>query len=101
MTQPIYKLWLMKRATEAYFQLSEAERDQHFAKLEQALEQVGGKMVIFCDSAWSSEQWQAFGVEEYPDIEAVQKLTAIHEEIQHFRFLESMTVLGTKSELGS
>lgn len=98
MTQPIYKLWLMKRPTEAYFQLSEAERDEHFAKLEKALEEVGGKMVIFCDSAWSSEQWQAFGVEEYPNIEALQKLTAIHEEIQHFRYLESMTVLGTKSD---
>jgi hypothetical protein len=98
MAQPIYKLWLMKRATEAYFHLSEAERDQYFAKLRQALEQVSDKMVIFCDSALSSEQWQAFGVEEYPNIEAVQKLTAIHEEIQHFRFIESMTVLGTKSE---
>lgn len=98
MTQPIYKLWLMKRPTEAYFQLSEAERDEHFAKLEKALEEVGGKMVVFCDSAWSSEQWQAFGVEEYPNIEALQKLTAIHEEIQHFRYLESMTVLGTKSD---
>ena len=101
MSQPIYKLWLMKRPTEAYFQLSEAERDQHFAKLEQALEEVGGKMLIFCDSAWSSEQWQAFGVEEYPNIEAVQKLTAIHEEINHFRYLESMTVLGTKSDFES
>jgi hypothetical protein len=68
-----------------------SERDQYFAKLQQALEQVGCKMVIFCDSAWSSEQWQAFGVEEYPDIEAVQKLTAIHQEIQHFRFIDSMT----------
>ena len=101
MSQPIYKLWLMKRPTEAYFQLSEAERDQHFAKLEKALEEVGGKMLIFCDSAWSSEQWQAFGVEEYPNIEAVQKLTAIHEEINHFRYLESMTVLGTKSDFES
>jgi len=43
MTQPIYKLWLMKRPTEAYFQLSEAERDQHFAKLDKALEQVGAR----------------------------------------------------------
>jgi hypothetical protein len=98
MTKPIYQVWLMKRATEAYFQLSEAERDQYFAKLRQALEQVGGKVVIMCDSAWSSEQWQAFGVEEYPDIEAVQKLAAIHAEMQHFRFIESMTVLGTRSE---
>jgi len=58
-------------------------------------------MVIICDSAWSSEQWQAFGVEEYPDIDAVQKLAAIHDEIQHLRFIESMTVLGTRSELES
>ena len=101
MAQPIYKLWLIKRVTDGFFQLSEAEREQHFAKLRQAMEQVGGKVVIYCDSAWSSEQWQAFGIEEYPDIEAVQKLAAIHEEIQHFRYVESMTVLGTRSELES
>jgi hypothetical protein len=100
MAQPIYKLWVA-RPTEAFFQLSEAEREQHFAKLEEALEQVGGKTVILCNSAWASEQWPFFGVEEYPNIEAVQKLTAIHAGIQHFRLIESMTVLGTKDEPGS
>jgi hypothetical protein len=97
MAQPVYKLWLT-RPTEAFYKLSEAEREQHFARLEQALEQVGGKLVVMCNSAWASEEWQVFGIEEYPDIEAVQKLAAIHEEIKHFRLFESMTVLGTRYE---
>ena len=37
-----------------------------------------------------------FGVEEFPDIEAVQKHTQMLEELGHFRYIDSITVLGTK-----
>ncbi len=95
--QPIYKLWLMKN-TEAWYQLSDEERQAIGRKLEQAIEQVGGKLVLGCYSGWASEQWQAFGVEEYPNIEAVQQLTALHHEMNWFRYIDSMTLLGTKWE---
>ena len=95
MAGPIYKLW-MCRPTEAWYQLSEEEQDDHLAKISKAREEVGGKSITSCTSAWSSEQWQYFGVEEFPDIEAVQKHTARLLELNHFRYIESVSVLGTE-----
>ena len=69
---PIYKLW-MARPTEAYWRLTEQERNAITAQVADALKQVGGKPIVQCFSAWSTEQWTACGAEEFPDIEAVQK----------------------------
>ena len=98
MAGPIYKLWMFKY-TDAWYQLSEEERNSSFAKLQEAYEKVGGKMIIACESAWSAEQWRAFGLDEFPDIEAVQKFTELLLEQEHFRYIESASMLGTKWEL--
>ena len=37
-------------------------------------------------------------LKQFPDIEAVQKHTQLLNELNWFRYVESMTVLGTKSE---
>ena len=98
MTQPIYKLWQAK-FNEAWFQLSAEEQNQRLAKEGAALEQVGGKTLVLCDSGWSNEQWQAFGVEEFPDIEAVQKHTKLPRELDWGRYLTGVSTLGTKLEM--
>ena len=97
MAGPIYKLWMAK-FTEAWYQLSQEEQSSLLAKVNEALEQVGGKRSIYCESAWSSEQWLGFGVEEFPDIEAVQKHTALLNELNWPRYITSMTLLGTSPE---
>ena len=95
MAGPVYKLWMAK-LTEAGYQLSEEERSNHMAKINEALEKVGGKTIITCSSAWSSEEWLWFGLEEFPDIEAVQKRTEDLLELDHYRYIESTSLLGTK-----
>ena len=70
MAQPIYKLF-MGRFLEAWYQLSEEERNRLIAKLNEALEKVGAKRPILCNSSWSSDQWLVAGVEEFPNLEAV------------------------------
>jgi hypothetical protein len=95
MAGPIYKLFLF-RNTEAYYQLPEEERNTALAKLDAAFQKVGGKRLIMCDSSWSSEQWPVFGVEEFPNIEAVQEYAVALQELNLARYLESMTVLGTE-----
>lgn len=97
MAGPIYKLFLF-RNTEAYYQLPEEERNTALAKLDAAFQKVGGKRLIMCDSSWSSEQWPVFGVEEFPNIEAVQQYAEALKELNLARYLESMSVLGTKLE---
>jgi site-specific DNA-adenine methylase len=95
MADPIYKFWILK-FTEAGHQMSEEEQNDHLAKLQKALEKVGGKTVITCNTAWSSEEWAACGVEEFPDIEAVQKHSQLLQDLGHYRYIESKSVLGTK-----
>jgi hypothetical protein len=93
---PIYKLWMMKRFTGAWWQLSEQERHSLRVKVQDALKQVGGKQILQCHSAWSTEEWTHFGVEEFPNIEAVQKHTQLLHELNWPRYVESVSVLGTK-----
>lgn len=95
MAQPIYKMFHGK-FTEAWYQLSKAEQDSLSAQLAAALVKVGGKRLIICDSSWASEQWQGFGVEEVPSIEAVQEHTKILNNLNWFRYFNSLTTLGTE-----
>ncbi len=97
MTQPIYKLYLLKPSA-AWHQLSEAEQQTLLGKVGAALDQVGGKTVVNCDSGWASEQWPFWGVEQYPDLDALQKHTQLLNELNWFQYSESMTVLGTEAQ---
>jgi hypothetical protein len=96
MSEPIYKVF-MGRPSEAWYQLSEEERAPLLARLNAALAECGGERVVMCDSSWSSDHWIFFGVEKFPDLEAVQKYHAVLSEIDWFRYLDSITALGTQS----
>jgi len=97
MAGPIYKLWMF-RYTDAWYALSEEEQASQFSKIQKAWKDAGGKLLLACDSAWASEQWTMFGVDEYPDIEAVQRHAELLKKHDHFRFIESVSLLGTKWE---
>lgn len=100
MAQPIYKFFMAKPSQAGYSQTQE-EQQKLLAKLEEAFAKVGGKRVILCNSGWASEQWTFWGVEEFPDIEAVQKYTELLNELNWLQYLDSFTLLGTKSEPAS
>jgi hypothetical protein len=97
MAEPIYKFF-MGRFLEAWYQLSEEEQNSLTAKLDEALEKLGARRLILCDTNWSSDQWLVAGVEEFPNIEAVQKYTGVLQDLNWFRYCESINVLGTKLE---
>jgi hypothetical protein len=97
MAGPIYKLYVGKR-TEAAYQLTQEETLQIYADLEKVFGEVGGKSVIHCRSNWSSERWHFFGIEEFPDIDAVQKYEEAARQMDWYRYVDSMSVLGIKSE---
>lgn len=94
MAGPIYKMFYM-RMKDAWFQLSKEEQNAMLAKLGDAMKSVGGKPVVMCESAWASEKWWVWGVEEYPSIEAIQEHTRCLEDLEWFRYCESETLLGT------
>lgn len=96
MAGPIYKLYLGRR-TEAAHQLTEQETLRIYADLERIFKEVGGKSIIHCRSNWSSERWRFFGIEEFPDIEAVQRYEEAARKMGWYRYVDSMSILGTKS----
>jgi hypothetical protein len=97
MAQPIYKLFMFK-PTEAWYQLSESDKNNHRAQLREALKKVGGKEIISCFSGWNSEQYLGWGVEQFPDIESVQKHHILLIGLSWFRYFESNSYLGTEMQ---
>lgn len=95
MAGPIYKLF-MARPTEAWYQLSEEEQNSLMAKNEESLAEVGVKAIVTCNSGWSNEEWMLFGMEEYPDMEAVHKHSADLQAMNWFRYVKSFSLLGTE-----
>ena len=97
MAGPLYKLW-QARWTAAWYELSPDEQTALIAQSSEALERVGGKRIIVCNASWTTEQWPLFGVEEFPDLEALQRHSAILAELNVARYLESTTAVGTAWE---
>jgi len=99
MAQPIYKVWMMNY-TDAWYKLSPEEQNKAMAKIEQALKEVGGERVITCASVWSSENYLAWGVEKFPDIEAVQKFAQMLFAFGHYQYIQTTSYLGTEYSMG-
>lgn len=99
MAGPIYKMF-RAGGKEAWYQLTKEQQDTMFAKLDEARKSVGGKVVIFCESGWHSEQWLLWGVEEFPNLEAVQEFSRSLMEMNWFRYVESDMLLGTALPAG-
>ena len=95
MAQPIYKLW-QGRFTEAWYQLPEQEQQRLLGQVMEALNSTGGRELVVCDAAWSNERWPVFGVEEYPDLEAVQRHEQLLTDLNWARYMDSRTTLGTE-----
>ena len=57
----------------AFYKLSEEEKKEFMFKDRVKLDELGGKIVMICDCRWSNEEWQFFGVEEWPAVEALEK----------------------------
>ena len=92
---PIYKVW-MHKPSDAYLQLSEQEQNAVLAKLGDLAKQCGGKPILQCFSAWSNQEWPIFGLEEWPNVEALQRYHSLIYETGLARYGEDWSLLGTK-----
>jgi hypothetical protein len=66
------------------------------AQNEASLKKVGAESIVFCVSL-SSEEWAGWGVEKYPNIEAVQQHLQDLFALNWFRYFESKTCLGMEA----
>jgi len=98
MGKPIFKLYMLKPKS-SWFQLSKAKQETTMKSIQSQLAKVGARSIIACNCSWASEEWAFFGLEEFPDIEALQKHSELCAEFNWpFEFGESYTILGTKME---
>jgi hypothetical protein len=93
MAQAIYKVWFMKYK-ESWYELSTEEQNKLMAKNAELLKQDGGELIMMCMSL--TEEWLGWGVEKYPDLEAVQKHGINLFNMNWFQYIESETYLGTE-----
>ncbi len=99
MSEPIYKAFRVS-FSEAWYRLSKDDQKSLIAKVNDALERVGGKAVIpLCDSTWSNERWEFFGVEMYPDMAALQKHSELLKAFDWARYHTHSTLIGTPATL--
>jgi len=94
MSQKVYKLWRIKRWTEAWLQLSKEEQDKIFDQVVKSLESVSGKSPIRCTSYWANEACLAWGVNAYPDLDAALMDGENLRKMDWGRYLETETILG-------
>lgn len=92
---PIIKVYFAKR-TEAWSKLTEEKRNELEEKARKKFKEVGAKAIVRCPCYWSNEEWTSFGVEEYPNIEAVQEFAEFLLELEWPNYSESKTYLGTR-----
>ena len=98
MSKPVYLYFCMLGFTEAWYQLSKEEQDNLFLKVADIDKRAGAKVLIMCNSRWADEATVAWGVEEFPDMDAYQKTVEESEKLNWNRYVSSKTILGTKME---
>jgi hypothetical protein len=98
MDKPIYLLVLATGMTEAWHQLSKAEQDALWGKVQAADEQAGATWLIACDPRWANEEFFRWAVAEYPSMDAYLAKVAALEQINWWRYFTGKTILGTRVE---
>ena len=80
----------------AYFELSEEEQREFTRKDRERMEELGYKLHFMLDCSWSNEEWQFIGIEEWPSMEAIEKIEKFHEEeLEASKYAEYKTYLCT------
>jgi hypothetical protein len=98
MAQRVFKLW-QARFTEAWHSLPQDEQQRLLGQVQGALETVGAKQLVLASAAWSNERWPFFGLEEFPDMDALQRHSQILIDLNWARYMESRNTLGTQMRL--
>jgi hypothetical protein len=97
MSEPIYKLFILKGFKDAWYQLPKEEQDRIGDAAAAFDKSVGGEYVLLCNTQWANEATLGFGVVKYPSVEAAQENAAKNEE--WLRYVEAESILGTKVEM--
>ncbi len=93
---PIAKLLLIRGYEDAYYRLTDAQRNQIWGQLTANLEKVGGRTQSWHDCWGTSGDYEGFGIMEYPDVQALVEEIDMSDKAGLFRYLHTEVVLGTE-----
>lgn len=93
MDTPLYKLYLFRR-TAQYYELGQAGWAQLSAEILTQQRALGIRDLFNAEMAWSNEHYEFFGVEFYPNIEAVQNYSRSLQKLGYFRYVTGDSYLG-------
>lgn len=93
--KPVVRLFFAKMKQE-FLDLPEDEKIAFMSKDRENLDALGMKAVSMIDCSWSNDEWDYIGVEEWPNMEAIEKREKFEKEaLKVFKYVESKTYLGT------
>lgn len=93
MEQPIYKLFFTRRSARG----RDLPADQAQALKEQVQEQaakLGIRPLLLAEMRWSSEQYEYFGVEQFPGLDVEQEYCRCLEMLGWYDYVEAESYLG-------
>lgn len=99
MSEPIYKLCLIRGYNEAYFQLSEEARKTLWEEVTKAIQASGAEMAgPYYDCRWSNDKYITWFMMKYPNVDSVIADTAGVEKAGLFRYMVCETILGIEAK---
>ena len=95
----VYRRVVNHRWKNAWENLSQSQKDAVLAQLDFALAEAGGRryVLIACDAAYALKEWDTFGLEIFPDADAVRRYETMLDEIRWADYVETDSV--TAAEL--
>ena len=93
MLEPVYVMYQV-RMTEAWYQLSPEAQNQVLDQLRAFNQKNGTETIVQCESGWSNDEWQFFGVDKYQSMEKARAHYKDLESIQWYRYTTSKTIYG-------
>jgi hypothetical protein len=93
MSEPIYVMFQL-RMNESWYQLSSEAQGKLLDQLEVFSKKNGVEQVILCESGWSNDEWQFFGVDKHQNAEKAREHYKDLESIQWYRYITSKSIYG-------
>ncbi len=90
--KPVFKIFTFKYTKDAYA-LSPEQQAEFMKKHDEFLAQVGGKLLLTCDMIWSNEEFEYFGLESFPNMQALFTFHDCLRSIGWFPYFQSKTYL--------
>ncbi len=95
MSEPIYIMFQL-RMNESWYQLSAEEQNKILDQIETINKDSGEESLILCESGWSNDEWQFFGISKHQSLKKMQENYQRLSEIHWVRHTTSKSILGTK-----